>query len=265
MRKCAFCSSEAKLTGEHVWSAWIGKLLASKSSKQFNVSRKYRNADDARTWTQRTIDHKTKVVCKSCNEGWMSDLEGAAKATLSGIIRDAAPVSLLSRGVDSLAAFAFKCAVVADHTSPNGTPFFSPHIRHKFRECGEIPAGVRMWIAAFQGISRTSCRFNSYYSKPNAAYMGEFDFFVFTYAAGHLALQVVAPRWKRLHLHRRRLPRVIADSLWDATTVEFWPTPGLPLSWPPSRCLDDGSFRAFTDRFSRTMRVGLAVTGRTTG
>jgi len=194
----------------------------------------------------------------------MSDLESAAKATLSGIIRDGAPVSLLSRGVESLAAFAFKCAVVADHMSPNGAPFFSPHVRHRFREHLEIPDGIRMWIAAFQGISRASGRFNSYYVLPNDKHVGEFDFFVFTYAAGHLAIQVVAPRWKRLHLHKRELPRVIADSLWDAAAVEFWPTPGLPLAWPPSHYLDDETFRAFTDRFSRTMRVGLAVTDRAT-
>jgi len=123
----------------------------------------------------------------------------------------------------------------------------------------EIPAGVRMWVAAFQGISRTSGRFNSYYSKPKNAHVGEVDFFVFTYAAGHLAIQSVAPRWERLHLYGGVLPRVVANSLWDAAAVEFWPARGFTLSWPPSLYLDDETFRAFTDRFSRTMTVNWTV------
>jgi len=234
------------------------KLLAPVSGSKFKVSRRYLHNLGSRTWTQPTIDHKTKLVCKPCNEGWMSDLEGAAKATLSGIIQHGAPVSLLGRGVESLAAFAFKCAVVADHMNAR-PPFFSPHVRNRFREHLEIPDGIRMWIAAFQGISRASGRFNSYYALPNNKHVGELDFFVFTYAAGHLAIQVVAPRWKRFHLYGGELPRVVADSLWDPAAIEFWPASGFPLPWPPSHYLDDETFLAFTDRFSRTMKVNLTV------
>ena len=47
-----------------------------------------------REWSQPTMDQKTKLVCKSCNEGWMSELENNASRTLSGIVRDGSPVCL---------------------------------------------------------------------------------------------------------------------------------------------------------------------------
>jgi hypothetical protein len=56
----------------------------------------------------------------------MSDLEGRSKVAFSGMIRDGAEVCLLSRGIALLAAFAFKCAVIADHADSRGGPFFSP-------------------------------------------------------------------------------------------------------------------------------------------
>src|SRR5437870_1568909 len=164
MRECAFCVRQAaKLTGEHVWSAWIVELL-----KPLTSGYRFTRWDETgayKKWHSPKMDQKTNVVCKDCNEGWMSDIETEAKQTLSWIIRDGARVSLLTRGIVTLAVFAFKCAVVANYMALNESPFFTPHTRHRFRESLIIPAGVHMWLAAFQGKHLFAGRFIAYYAK----------------------------------------------------------------------------------------------------
>ena len=122
MRACAFCAREAD-SREHVWSAWIGDLF---KSPGYNFHRFNIGTGGLKKWRRPTLDEKSKVVCCECNHGWMSDLEGRSKVAFSGMIRDGAEVCLLSRGIALLAAFAFKCAVIADHADSRGGPFFSP-------------------------------------------------------------------------------------------------------------------------------------------
>jgi hypothetical protein len=204
------------------------------------------------------MDQKTNVVCKPCNEGWMSDLEADARITLSGIIRDAAPVSLLPRGIASLSAFAFKCAVVANHMNPQDEPFFRPYMRHRFKDSRWIPDGVQMWVAAFQGEYRASGIFNAYYAKPTISPLNDLDLYVFTFAAGHLAFQVLALKWRHLHRAGDMFPIIAPEDYWQKAAVQFWPTSGTPVCWPPSQYLDDESVKAFQDRFSTMIKVAIA-------
>ena len=185
---CAFCDSEAKLTAEHVWSNWIVDLLQPVATG-FNFSFLDTETGTSSRWNSPTMHQTAKVVCKRCNETWMSDIEGSARVTLSNIIRDGAPVSLLSRGVVSLARYAFKCAIIGNHMSfEDGRPFFSSHIRRTFRETLGIPDGVYMWLADFRGAHRVSGRYSSLYAKPPAGPFDHLDFYIFTFAAGRLAL-----------------------------------------------------------------------------
>jgi hypothetical protein len=54
MQRCAFCNRTAKLTGEHVWSDWLNSIFPPS------------------TYFYRL---KAKIVCRACNNGWMSNLE----------------------------------------------------------------------------------------------------------------------------------------------------------------------------------------------
>jgi hypothetical protein len=260
MARCAFCGWEGKLSGEHVWSAWIANLLAPHATG-FNFH--HHNTETSKTyrWQKATMDEKANVVCKTCNEGWMSDIEASARTTLSHIIRDGAPVSLLPRGITALARFAFKCAVVSNHMSPDGGgPFFSSFIRRRFKESLEIPSGVEMWVGAFQGFYKYGGLFNSRYVKSDADATHDLGFYVFTFAAGHLAFQVVAKKWTQLHHAARTLPSVHFESIWDQAAIRFWPNQhGLPASWPPTHYLDSDTIQDFTARLSGRVNLGFSV------
>jgi hypothetical protein len=257
MGKCIFCSREAKLTGEHIWSAWIGRLLAPHTSG-FNFSYYDTQTGERREWSQPTMDQKTKLVCKPCNEGWMSKVEDNASRTLSGIVRDGASVCFLPSGLVSLATFSFKCAILGNHMAPNEEPFFSAFVRHQFKASLEIPSSVQMWIGDFQGAARWSGRWNLRYVKSSDDSVHDLEFYTFNFVAGRLAIQVIAKKWAKLHLRGRDLPVVHFAPAWDEALTEFWPKPRVwPIVWPAPKHFIDDSFDDLVDRLSGTITMSF--------
>jgi len=254
MSECAFCPKQAD-SREHVWSAWIGELF---KSSGYNFRRITMPTGDLAKWRRPTLDEKTRVVCEKCNNGWMSDIEGRSQAAFSGMIRDGTKISLLPRGTALLAAFAFKCAVIADHASPHGGPFFTRFARRQFRESLQIPSGVRMWAAAFHDPIGHRGIFNSYYTTPRGDTFNDLEFYVFTFLAGHLALQVHATRWTKLRKCGTPFPIVEPETYWDTrAATEFWPSDGFPVSWPPSLNLSGNMLQQFIHRWTGSVRIQI--------
>lgn len=260
MGKCIFCSREAKLTGEHIWSAWISRLLGPHVSG-FNFSYYDTQTGERREWSQPTMNQKTRLVCKLCNERWMSNIEDDASTALSGIVRDGSPVCLLSSGITSLARFSFKCAILANHMALNEEPFFSPFVRHRFKDNLEIPSGVQMWIGDFQGAARWSGRWNIRYVKSSSGSQHDIEFYIFNFVAGHLLTQVISKRWTGLHRRGQELPLVHFDAAWDQALIEFWPPNprGLATVWPPPKHFVDGSFHDLADRLSGVVTLSFSA------
>jgi hypothetical protein len=110
---CAFCPNTSNITGEHIWSSWIGRILP---TKRYIYRRD--EGEEETQWSSTKIDQKTNVVCKTCNETWMSDLEGKAKDFLTPLIRDGKPSILTPEDQSLLAAYAFKHAAISNHAAP---------------------------------------------------------------------------------------------------------------------------------------------------
>ena len=151
----------------------------------------------------------------------MADLESKARITFANMIVHANSISLLPRGLALLAAFTFKCAVVGNHIKPSGDPFFSRWARYNFRSSLSIPSGIQMWIGGFRGEFRYSGRWSSYYFRPKAGPFRDIEFYVFTYVAGGLALQLLASRWVQLHQTGMPLPNLRPDKVWETATLDF--------------------------------------------
>jgi hypothetical protein len=74
------------------------------------------------------------------------------------------------------------------------------------------------------------------------------ELLTFTYAAGHLVVQLAASRWED-KLHSRSLPRVEPDGSFDSAAVQFWPPDGFAVSWPPSHYFNNTTITTFAERF----------------
>lgn len=69
-KKCVFCQSKENLTLEHVFPEWLSRLYPN----GLVVTNEF-VGDQNKKWESTIFNHKTRVVCKICNEGWMSELE----------------------------------------------------------------------------------------------------------------------------------------------------------------------------------------------
>jgi hypothetical protein len=241
-KECAFCPSTAALTGEHLWSDWINGVLPRSGYVFKKVDAKTKKES---TWEGKELNVKARVVCNTCNSGWMSDVEGReAKPALSPLISDTSSRVLPIGVLVSIGIFLFMKAVIADHLGTGGDPFFTIEERHRFRETLCIPPGLSMWIGALEDGFRGT--FKTLHVIPVAATENDFGLYVFTFVVGHLVLQLVGAKWAT------RNPRIILppkqrDSDSDYVTW-FWPIVG-SVRWPPPKYIPVGFLDNLTDRW----------------
>ena len=159
MPTCAFCPAKANITGEHVWPAWLSKLLPKTRYRNERVD------GVAKTiWTTTKIDQTANVVCKNCNETWMSDLENTAKSLLADVVVHGKQTQFRPHDLKFLSAYAFKAAVIANYQTLNlvPEPISTRFQRERFRTSLVIPPDMRIWISSFQGHARYSGRSGSW-------------------------------------------------------------------------------------------------------
>jgi hypothetical protein len=224
MPACAFCHHSAKLTGEHIWSVWMGELL---KIKKLRFIQRDTAGVPINTFALPGLDLKAKVVCKSCNEGWMSNMESQhARPAMERLITGVDTQFTFSHlRANRIALFAFKTAVIIDHMSRGNPPFFCRSNRYRFAATGAIPTNVQMWFAGF--LPMRSGRINADYREATVPRMGRLKLYICTYAIGHFVFQVVSAKYTR----GIRSFSPIAG--FEHLSIPFWPTLATKTRWPP--------------------------------
>jgi hypothetical protein len=250
-KECAFCPHSAKLSAEHLWSDWMNALL--KGKKRFvmrDVSGKVKA-----TWDSTTLDWKAKVVCKKCNETWMSAIESQhAMPALTELIRGDSGVPVTGVRARSIALFAFKTAVLFDCIAKARQFLFFPRcVRHEFRKSLTIPGNVNIWLAHL--AHGTGGGVTSWYHEGERPPTGRFEFYVCTYYVGHLVFQVVADRPYTVY-NFSPIPG------YEYKSLKFWPTPFAFVQWPPAHVMQttDEVYR-FSQRWARLTVTNPTVRG----
>ena len=195
-----------------------------------------------KTWTSEKLDWKARVICRSCNNTWMSRIENDhAKPAMMDLIIGKLDFPILQSRANSIALFAFKTAVILDHANPKrDTHFFSRQVRHRFRKNLDVPDNVMMWMAGFRTFHLGSC--SVYY--PQQKLRGSVELYVCNYLVGHFALQVVAERKPSFWV-------LDPSSGYEHLAVRFWPRVPKGLRWPLKSVLKTpGEFRQFARRWS---------------
>jgi len=144
MRQCAFCPCTASLTGEHLRSDWVNKLLEGRTHHYVISQRSY--GGKPTQWRNKQFNLKANVVCADCNSGWMSQVDNEAKLTLQDIILRDSPVCILPQGLSAIAAFTMKSAFVADYLTRHRAPFFDHSTRQAFARSRIPTEGAHMWL-----------------------------------------------------------------------------------------------------------------------
>ena len=120
-----------------------------------------------------------------------------------------------------------------------------------------MPRGTQAWLARFNTPHKMAARIFTTQSTVKSSQWFSHKFYGFTYAVGHMAIQMLIPgkaKWAgRKH---REPPFLIQASHWDIASVPIWPE-ATYAEWP-SKFLDDESLKLFRDRIATDMRARRA-------
>lgn len=246
--KCIFCGG-GNLSREHVWPQWAHTDLPT-STHTSNVRVSFVNktelvGEPKVSRRQGGLASTTvRAVCATCNNGWMSRLEEAARPVLAPLIAGS-PTSLTETSQQTLAEWITLKMMVAEHSPPPDPAIPEPDKR-AFYTNRTIPRGLMInifqcgapqWRITYQRASATlSTREQpGYDTRPKNASSTVF-------ALGDLFV----------HLIYFGDPGIQGFSLQDTGAgLTIWPRAAAEAPWPPSRRISSDEAQMVADAFQR--------------
>lgn len=189
-------------------------------------------------WTASKINLKAKVVCRPCNNGWMSRLENDfAKPAMADLILGNRMSELSKRRARGLSLFAFKTAVIANRSLPESEWFFETSNRYIFRQSLTIQPNVAMFLV---GMADSS---HGVILSHNVSYP-DLSLNVCSFCVGHLGFQVVSG--KRVRIGARNFQSIPTP---PDLVARFYPALD-QISWPRKKILGIQAFNDFGARWN---------------
>jgi hypothetical protein len=242
--QCIFCPNPAVLKGgEHIWSTWMNDLFP--GEKLFTMQlNDFKNPENSikREWPGNKFKWQEPVICKKCNNEWMSRIEnGPVKSLLINLIFGKEYVPMDATKAQHLAIFIFlKSAILANLTDSCSTVFSREEL-FLFRETRSIPSNVTMFLSGFAPLGFGFAEALDY----GRVGIDKVNFVVCHYGLGHFMTQLVAV--KRTGFEKNFRPTA---KRFDNLAIKFWPEIMDGFIWPsPSCILNREHLREFTMRW----------------
>lgn len=146
--QCIFCDSLAN-SGEHLWSHWMRThFKRTAHDKSLETYERYRIGNQSspifRTIHGHPTTRKFKVVCHTCNTGWMSLLETVIKPSLEPMISGRS-AHLGPSELKALTEWIVLKMMVFDRYD-DGTTMFSRDETLAFSRDRSFPDGIVVWV-----------------------------------------------------------------------------------------------------------------------
>lgn len=228
---------------EHVEYADI--LTRGQSERQALVHRTRRGAAANKT---------VKVVCKRCNETWMSGMEAAVTPILTPLIRGQATL-LNERDRQMMTDWIMLKVLVSEHTSYPSSPaqpVSTQQHREHFMVLREIPHGVRIWLARHNGTKWKSAIFGEttrlglpHVPLPPPPRTKNAE--VVTFGLGELLIHVLWLTWEPLYSWFT-LQNIVPPFR------ALWPLDENDIRWPPLYTLTDADADRLVAAFGEAIR-----------
>ena len=231
-RRCLFCGVQSKLTREHLWPEWLGKLRSNPGDPLEAVVTDHDIGN--RRWPMTSLDMKVRMVCVTCNSGWMSVMEGAAKPLVTKMLTGAT-TELLVHDQLVLARWAVLKAIIFE--ARRADPVHTPGSRRQLRNTRLPPPTSRVRATAYGGHDTLAYL----YGTSVVARWSDHSIvrvYCSTFVIGSLVLQVSgAPIPDDGTLQSLRVP--------DDVYIELFPSSGRSAIWPPPLTVDAEGLERF--------------------
>jgi hypothetical protein len=136
--KCIFCG-DSDMTEEHLIAAWVLRAFHRQRKPDPGFSGGFVGPNQMRLSTEEPIS-TAKVICRSCNNEWLSVIDNAAADVLKPLIRGDDTVTLDGDGQAVFAAWIYKCALIFD-AAENGNDGDLVPLREGFEASREAGPG----------------------------------------------------------------------------------------------------------------------------
>jgi hypothetical protein len=229
-RRCLFCGSQAS-SREHLWPAWIHERLQITKPIRIAIGRK-----PVQISTNPQIAVKT--VCATCNNGWMSTLEGRCVPLVGSLMQDISiPLDDLQQSL--LTVWALKTAMVTDSTNKTSRNlFYTAGEREQLRVNHVIPVRTKVWIGRASKSSLVAMGTDIWIDLPGTPKAAEGS--VTTIVVGHLAIQILSIHIPPDHVESEAAITAIQPrpGHWDESLLSVWPVGNRAVTWPPKLTFD---------------------------
>lgn len=243
--RCIFCLGHENISREHVIPDWVRQIIPKKPhhGQYFILTQSVRSKlppglrprhRSARVRQGHPISRKIKAVCKSCNTGWLSNLEEELKPRLRALILGEV-LTLTPWDQRRLATWATKTAMTAEMLHPKSAAVTFRE-REYLRLHREPPKEFNVWVGHYGGSQyTTNLHHHSNHistgtpTPPKAAVAPNTQATIIN--LGRLFLQIASSSFRGLQL-----------KLKDEATSNLrriWPPREGNLSWPPAIPLTD--------------------------
>lgn len=243
---CAFCQSDEPMTQEHLWPGWMAKVLDidedATNTQRFGIAGEQ---EHFREYQRKPFKLTAGAVCAGCNNGWMSQLEDAMKATTEGILRGRGR-HLHERAQATISMWATVKLLVGEYTIPEDVRIIPPEhypTVYEARDSYRLPLhSFEVHTAAYRGrrigfYERTASTLKT--TNRDTGEKVDFDAWLGTFAIGSLVLRVLG--------HTMPEPLHIGfKGRYSQRVRRMWP-PSKPFNWPPGPPLDDAGLDWFTN------------------
>jgi len=242
IRKCMFCSQSGGMSKEHVFGEWLKPHFPrSPNVKHESVNFSYADDDRNRPVGTRRLKQghsgsvKLRTVCQSCNNEWLSRLEGRVKPILPALIYGK-KLGLLPEAQATLATWATKTVMVATQRRPNDA-LVPQAERTWLMDNLAPPKNWFVWFAAYHGGAWSNLRMLTHAATLEASSVVEenspADYVINSvFGMGHVVFCVV----------NTSSPGVMARCTGLESKeglFQLWPPHARSIPWPPFRIIGE--------------------------
>lgn len=149
-KACIFCGTKGNKSKEHLWPEWMHEFLGAEGNgnnvRESDTYRDTAHKDNKKLERQGYLfTTKFRVVCRACNNGWMSRLEEEAKPSLIPLVKGKA-ICLNEVEQNIVAKWIAMKTIVGEHAE-KGLHVTPEEDRRKFKEQGTIPDYYSIYLS----------------------------------------------------------------------------------------------------------------------
>lgn len=256
---CIFCGvtlTRKNVSREHVIAAWLGQFIAKdKANYHYLKATTHRDRSDV-DFRIRGGDPQSRTVrcvCRSCNSGWMSELQNRVKPTVSRLVRGEC-FRLDESSKNELAAWVATAVMVSEYDDPE-TVAISEVDRAWLYASHRAPPDWRIWFGDYSRDTWTPgwIRHHLLVVDDDAGQLvspaSSSNTQIVTYVLGRLLIHVMSSA----------VTGIVTGWTWGDRQAsclrQIWPSTPFSITWPPPTLNDNDADYIAGEFFSSAHRL----------